>query len=137
MGIETKLQEALNAANGKRNVRTLDYVQVMEIVNYAINNGCGWTSAGSVANAYHYKAVTTAVLVVCVGDRARVKIGTIEAHGKRSPMVWFGCTRSTSNEHVAERAAAWLAKPPVDGEQDFSTRELELAVAAAFEPTRA
>jgi hypothetical protein len=77
---------ALDAANGKRRVRTLDWGDVCEVIREALADTYAFRAAATVANAYQYLAVRTACYAAIRSDGAvALAIGTTYANKGSCP----------------------------------------------------
>jgi hypothetical protein len=104
----------LDAANGKRRVRTLDDTSIMEMIGYALQTrSASWVSGGSVPASYRYRAHTTIILTAYVDDRLLMGIGVGPAKAISPGRVWAQLapwTRLLKPETRLAKLRLWAAE---------------------------
>jgi hypothetical protein len=97
-----QIVSAVARANGKRQMRLLTLKDVYGTIQEALDDGYGWTKAGTVANAYKDRAYTSTVFAVRRSNgNVVVAIGVIDAHKGSSPRPRFVNVSEVSNRNRA------------------------------------
>jgi hypothetical protein len=98
-----RLRTALDTVNGRRRERILHLQEVAQVVREALTDGLGYTTGGSVANSYGYRAYTTMAAAVGVSDLIAIGVAIRDANA--GPITWIGAPPVSH----AKKIIAWQA----------------------------
>lgn len=107
MSIAQQIREELAQANGWRRIRIVTEREAAEVILEAIASGKDYTTGGSVANSYGYRAVSTVFVATCEGGTVAFKAGT--ANAQNPTPAACGCFAWDKRKTEENREAARLA----------------------------
>jgi hypothetical protein len=105
-----QLEKLLDRANARRRTRCINMNDLEDTIKEAIDDGYGYVTGGTVANAYKYPATAAACAAVRLGETVLVRVGSVNASKTHSPVTWFG-PASARDKVVRE----WIEKQTVEG----------------------
>lgn len=106
------IESDLHAANGRRRERLLSAREIAQVLTEAMRDGYGYTTGGSVAKSYKYRASTTKAFAVANGPDY-IALKTDDGDAKGSPVSFAGPSQATrpSIDKWAARQTLYTLRP--------------------------
>lgn len=122
------IQAQVDAANGRRSARTVNFSEAIQAIREALRDGYGYVNGGTVANSYGYAAVQTQVTAIAVEQTVIVNVLT--ANAKKGTGTGLPWTRAANEEKIRTTILDLVWCPARNGEFRLTRKQAKAIVAA-------